>query len=211
MLEQAPFRWWYYHRWGVKALVALGRKAEALQYAESSRGLNDSEATIAEACESILLSSGLTDEAYRRYGLAANQRSTYLATFRSLSKKYPHLAASRLLNDLVASTPGQEGKWFAAAKDAGELDMALALAQHSPTDPRTLIRATRDYAETHPEFALDCGFQAARWIALGYGYEFTEAESREMHRYLWLAATAAGKPDGYVVARLQRASTRTPS
>ena len=42
------------------------------------------------------------------------------------------------------ATPGEEGKWFAAAKDAGLYDEAIALARRTPTDPRTLARAARD-------------------------------------------------------------------
>ncbi|MDP1869989.1 MAG: hypothetical protein Q8K61_00020 [Gallionella sp.] len=38
--------------------------------------------------------------------------------FRSICKKYPHKPPTEILNDLVVSTHGQEGKWFAAAKDA---------------------------------------------------------------------------------------------
>lgn len=64
LLERAPFKWWHDRRWGVKALAAMGRKAEAIRYAEASRGLNDPGWQIAQACEDILLSSGLADEAY---------------------------------------------------------------------------------------------------------------------------------------------------
>jgi hypothetical protein len=42
----------------LSALVALGRKAEALRYAEASRGRNDQPGPISRACEEILLSSG---------------------------------------------------------------------------------------------------------------------------------------------------------
>ena len=75
LLDKAPHSMWHYREWGVKALVALGRKAEAIRYAEASRGLNDNPIAIARACEEILLSSGLTDEAYARYAIAANQRA----------------------------------------------------------------------------------------------------------------------------------------
>ena len=92
-------------------------------------------------CEEILLSSGLVDEAYARYGLRANQGGTYLATFRAVVKKYPHKPASEVLADLVETTPGDEGKWFAAAKDAGLYDDALALASRTPCDPKTPARA----------------------------------------------------------------------
>lgn len=50
------------------------------------------------------------------------------------------------LSDLVRLTPGDEGKWFAAAKDARLFDEAIALANQTPCDPKTLTRAARDSA-----------------------------------------------------------------
>ena len=85
-----------------------------IRYAEAERGLNDDPVAIARACEEVLLSSGLVDEAYARYGLVANQAGTHLAWFRAIAKKYPHKPAADVLADLVAHTPGEEGKWFAA-------------------------------------------------------------------------------------------------
>lgn len=173
LIDKAPHSMWHYREWSVKALVAMGRKADAIQYAEASRGLNDNPIAIARACEEILLSSGLADEAYSRYAIAANQETTFLATFRAIAKKYPTQVPAKILGDLVASTPGQEGKWFAAAKDAGLYDEAIALAHRTPCDPRTLTRAARDFAATQPRFAGEAGLAALRWIAAGYGYEIT--------------------------------------
>jgi tetratricopeptide (TPR) repeat protein len=165
LLGKAPYSMRHYREWGVKALAAMGRKAEAIRYAEASRGLNDNPIAIARACEEILLSSGLAEEAYTRYAIEANQGTTFLATFRSIVKKYPTKAPAKILDDLVASTPGQEGKWFAAAKDARLFDAAIALAQRTPCDPRTLTRAARDFAATNPRFAVEAGLAALRWIA----------------------------------------------
>src|SRR6266851_2815816 len=81
-------------------------------------------------CEDILLMSGLVEDAYR-YGLRANRAGTYLATFRAVARKYPHKTASEILHDLVRTMPGDEGKWFAAAKEAGLYGEALALASAS--------------------------------------------------------------------------------
>jgi len=107
---------WPYKRWAVKALAAMGKKAEAIQYAESCRGPWTPDGSVDALCEEILLSSGLVDEAYQRYGVRAPQGGTYLAAFRSLARKYPHKTAREILMDLVRTTPGKEGKWFAAAK-----------------------------------------------------------------------------------------------
>jgi len=62
----APYNMWYYRKYGVKALVALGRKAEAIRYAEDDQGVTDSPVAVARACEEVLLSSGFAEEAYER-------------------------------------------------------------------------------------------------------------------------------------------------
>ncbi len=174
LLERESF--WPYKRWAVKALAAQGRKAEAIRLAEGSRGPWASDWDIDRLCEDALLSSGLVDEAYVRYGLRTNRGGTYLATFRAVAKKYPHKTASDILSDLVRTTHGDEGKWFAAAKDAGLLREALALAERTPCDPKTLTRAARDYADAEPRFALGAGMLALYWLAQGYGYEVTNAD-----------------------------------
>jgi hypothetical protein len=167
---------WPYKRWAVKALAAMGKKAEAIQYAECCRSPWASDGDIDALCEEILLSSGLVDEAYRRYGVRAHRGGTYLATFRAVAKKYPHKKPGEILADLVKSTPGDEGKWFAAAKETGLYDEALALASRTPCDPKTLTRAARDLADDQPAFAMRAGLLALHWLVQGYGYEITGAD-----------------------------------
>ena len=167
---------WPYKKWVVRALAAMGRKSEAIRYAESTRGPWTPDGEVDAICEQILLSSGLIDEAYERYGLRANRGGTYLATFRSVARKYPHRSAGQVLADLVRTTPGDEGKWFAAAKEAGLYDEALALARRTPCDPKTLTRAARDFAERQPTFAVGAGLVALHWLVQGYGYEITGAD-----------------------------------
>ena len=176
LLDKAPVSLWHYRQWGVRTLAAMGRKAEAIRYAEADGGLNEYPRAVARACEEILLGSGLADEAYARYAIAANQAGTFVGTFRAIAKKYPTRTSASILADLVASTPGQEGKWFAAAKDAGLYDEAIALAHRTPCDPRTLTRAARDFAATNPRFAVEAGLAALRWLVAGYGYEITNAD-----------------------------------
>ncbi|MHC4956676.1 MAG: hypothetical protein ACYTGZ_22790, partial [Planctomycetota bacterium] len=184
---------WHYRQYGVRALAAMGRRADAIRYAESSGALNDSPVAIARACEELLLSSGMADEAYRRYGLLANQASTYLAWFRAVSRKYPHKTPTEILGELVAETPGAEGKWFAAAKSAGLFEEALALANRSPCSPQTLARAARDYAEDNPDFAIGAGLAALRWLAAGHGYEITGADVLDAFSYTMQAAERVGQ------------------
>jgi len=179
---------WPYKQWAVRALLATGRKAEALRYAEACRGRGASDYEVDYMCEEILLSSGLVDEAYERFGVRANQGGTYLSTFRALARKYPHKDASKVLADLVRTTPGDEGKWFAAAKDAGLYDDALALASRTPCDPKTLARAARDYAGKQPAFAVGAGLLSLYWLVQGYGYEITSTDVWDAYRSAMAAA-----------------------
>ena len=183
---------WPYKRWAVRALAAKGHKAEALRYAESCRGPWTPDGDVDRLCEEILLSSGLVDEAYGRYGLRANRGSTYLATFRAVAKKYPHKDVRQLLADLAGTTAGDEAKWFAAAKEAGLFEEALDLASRSPCDPKTLARAARDFAEKRPAFALGAGLLSLQWLVAGYGYEVTSADVWAAYTHTMKAAANAG-------------------
>ena len=212
MLEKPYFSGWWYRQWGVRALLALDRKTDALRYAEDSKKIiNTPISAVAKVCEDILLSSGLHEEAYNRYALDANQGTTHLATFRALVKKYPHKPAADILHDLVASEPGSEGKWFAAAKDAGLFDVAIELVNKSPTDPRTLIRASRDFAEKQPDFAVSAGMAALHWMARGYGYQITAGDVLEAYSSVLNAASAAGVAEAQIKAQIRDLITEVDS
>ncbi len=186
---------WPYKRWAAKALAAQGKNDEAIRLAEDSRSSWASDADIDELCEGFLLSSGLVDEAYRRYGLRANRAGTYLAWFRAVAKKYPHKKPSEVLEDLVAASPGEEGKWFAAAKSAKLFDEAIALANRSPCSPQTLTRAARDFGERRPEFALEVGMAALHWLVEGFGYEITGGDVMNAYSHTMKAAENAGRAE----------------
>ena len=191
----AQERFWPYRRWAVMSLIAQGRRAEALREAESCRSRWASDYEIDGLCEQILLSSGLAEEAYRKYGLTANRANTYVAWFRTVTKKYPQKPPGEILADLVKLTPGQEGKWFAAAKSAGFFDEAIELANQSPCAPQTLIRSARDFEKFRPDFALEAGIAALRWLTEGYGYEITSVDVLDAYRHTTQAAENAGCSD----------------
>ncbi len=172
---------WHCRRYGVEALLALGRRADAVQYAEASRGLNQPDSVIDRVCEEILISSGMHEEAYRRYGLGAAVGNSYIARFRVVAKRYSMKDKSQILGDLIATTPGEEGKWFATAKELELYDLALDLANRSPCDPKTLTRAARDYLDTAPVFALGSAMAALRWLSEGWGYEVTSVDVVETY------------------------------
>lgn len=192
LTDRAPHKMWHYRKFGVNALIAAGKLKEALQYAENSDGLNCPYGQISQKCEEILLLMGLEHEAYNRYALSANQSMTHLATFRALVKKYPHKNPENILQDLIKSQPGIEGKWFSAAKNAKFYDLAIELVSKSPTDPRTLTRAAKEFAAKKPDFAIASGMASLRWISTGYGYEITSAEVLDAFHAVMEAANAAG-------------------
>lgn len=191
LLDLAPFMSWNDRKWGVKALAAMGKKAEALRYAEDSRDNYSSPIAIAQTCEELLLASGMAEEAYSRYAIEANQKSTYLATFRAIAKKYPNKTGKEIFFDLVASTPGNEGKWFAAAKSAQLYQEAIELVRNSPCDPKTLTRAARDFKDKEPLFAAEAGRAALQWIIAGYGYEIGASDVLNAYRFTMEAAENA--------------------
>ena len=192
LIEMAPYLSWDYRRFGVNALVAMGKKGDALRYAKASCGLNDNQTVIDGVCEEILLSSGLHEEAYRQYGLTVNRDGTNLATFRNIAKKYPKKEKTRILEDLIESTPGAEGKWFATAKSLGMLPLALRLAHLSPCDPGTLNRAARDYLDKEPEFTLGVAIASLRWLTEGWGYESTGLDVYAAYDHATKAAEKLG-------------------
>ena len=95
----------------------------------------------------------------------------------------------------MKTTPGDEGKWFAAAKEAGLYEEALALASRTPCDPKTLTRAARDHADEQPAFAIGAGLLALHWLVQGYGYEITGADVWAAYSSTMKAAEAGGKAD----------------
>ena len=125
--------------------------------------------------------------------MASNRGTSNIATYRSIVRKYPERDRAQILRDLVAVTPGEEGKWFAAAKEAGYLDMAAELANQSACDPKTLTRAARDFVNKSPEFALKAGLAAMRWLAASYGYEVNGADVWAAYSHTMTAAEQVGR------------------
>lgn len=123
---------WHDRQWGVKALVAMGKSKEALEYAENSRGLNDSPMRIAIACESILLSSDRADEAYQQYAFEANRKPTYLATFRAIAEKSRRKSPSRFYAISLRTLPAKKGNGLLPLHPSDFTTMLLRLSANRP-------------------------------------------------------------------------------
>jgi hypothetical protein len=192
LLATDPKPYWHDQQWAAKALAARGDVDGAVKLMEGLRSSYAPDIAISAVAEQLLLNAGRANEAYERYAIQATSANTHLATYRSLAKRYPHMEPSRILSDLIASTPGEEGKWFATAKTLKQYDLALALAKRSPVDPRTLVRAARDHIQTQSAFAMEVGLLALHWMAGGYGYELTAADVFEARQHLLAAAQVLG-------------------
>lgn len=182
---------WQFQVWGARVYAARGDVDAAIAYMDGFRERQPE--AFAAFAEELLLKAGRRVEAYTKYAIAANQRNSYLATYRAIAKRYPEVDPDKLLVDLIASTPGSEGKWFATAKTLKLFDMALALARRSPTEPKTLIRAASAEMANNPPFACEAGLLALHWIALGYGYEITGTDVAEAAAVVRRAGAALGK------------------
>lgn len=182
---------WPYLIWGARVLAARGQIDESIAYLRERAGKTTRAEAIACFAEDLLLKAGRRAEAFDHYALLANQANSNLSTFRALAKKYPELPPEKLLSYLVASTPGQTGKWFATAKTMKLFDLATSLAWASPCDPKTLTRAARDHLATRPAFAMECALAALHWISMGQGYELSGFDVQDACQLAKDAAAAA--------------------
>lgn len=177
-------------------MILFNKRNYRVRYADQMADeVNEPIGRIYEACEQVLLSSGLYEEAYQKYGLMWTERNSNLATFRAIAKKYPQIDKKRILRDLIAEVPGDEGKWFATAKDLGEFDLAIELVPKSPCDPKTLNRAASKYLESNPEFAMNSALASLRWLCEGYGYEITNFDVIDAYKLCMDASKLIGQEE----------------
>jgi hypothetical protein len=195
LLARSRKRWWHWHRFGAEALARQGALDVAIAYADGCRTpQGNDDRWIDRFCEDVLIKSGRADEAYHRYGLKAGFGPTYLPIFRETIKRYPERDRRQVLLDLI-DTRGERGKWFAAAKDAGLLDIALLCARDFATDPATLVRAARDFAAKEPKFVAEIGVVALGRLLNGGGYDPEVSLIQEAFSHLHDAASRIGARD----------------
>ena len=190
LLASPRIKLWPWHRFGAEALVRQGLWEAAIAFAEAARSKANPgfyETSIDRYCETILIEHGLSDEAYQKYGLRAAQGTANLALYRSLLRTYPHRDQRQMLLDLI-DTRGDKGKWFAAAKDAGFLDIAIDCAAAHGAEPSTLVRAARDLQDKEPRFAATVALLSLSSFLTGGGYDPRLAEAADALKYLFAAS-----------------------
>lgn len=195
VLAMDPKPFWPYLKWAGKVLVARGQIDEAIALMAQRSGMNTDPLALAQFAEEALLSVNRRKEAFNTYALLANQAQSHIGTYRALAKKYPELDPQKLFAHLVAAHPGEEGKWFATAKTLKLFEEATRLAWASPCDSRTLTRAAKTHATTHPVFALECALAAVYWVAMGHGYDLTPLDVTEPWDIAQRISQTLGKQD----------------
>jgi hypothetical protein len=170
------------------AEAALARAAALLEGDRAPWGHHD----IARFCEAVLHQQGRPEEAYRRFGLPSASGNTWLAMWRDLVKRYPERDPREVLEDLI-EWHGRKGKWFAAAKSAGYLDIALDCAAAPEAAPATLIRASRDFAASEPVFATRVALHAVAHLLAGRGYDASPRDIDAAIDHAMAASRAAGR------------------
>jgi len=195
LLSLRKRKFWLYDKFQAEALKRQGRIAEALDYADSIRNGDHHETEIMLFCESLLIQSGLKEEAYKRYGLNIRDSRTYLTQFKAIVKKYPEYPEKKILLDLINQSDNKAA-WFASARQAGFLDIALECLKSGYVDVKTLIRAGKDTIETETEFAMAVSLRAIELLLMGYGYEITNRNVLEAGTVFIFSAKKLGKmPD----------------
>jgi hypothetical protein len=121
----------------------------------------------------------------------AARANTYLGVFRATVRRYPELDPRQVLIDLIEAR-GEQGKWFAAAKSAGFLDVALDCARLGTTEPATLLRAARDFVKSEPRFSAQIALQAISDLLAGKGYEPTTLDLSQACDHFFAASARCG-------------------
>ena len=187
---------WPERQFGVYALAALGRVDEALLYAGTSNPLGHHHARdIARVCEAVLLAAGQREAAYRRFAVVARARQNCRQTFDALRRAYPERTPSELLDDLIAASPGHEGRWFATAISLRFHALAAEIAGRSPCDPRTLTRHAAAQLDGDPVLAGELALAAIRWLCAGQGVEIDGDDVYAAHDLARAAALRTGTQD----------------
>lgn len=173
LLELRSKPWWTYNKFWAMALVKQGKPDEALAYADDMRALDETkneEYEINDFCETVLIDMDRIEEAYGKYGLKLPSYGTNINIYRAVCKKYPTIDKRKILLDCI-DKKGLKGSWFASAKSSGFLDIALECALSETSDPDTLLRACRDFADKDISFALTVGVMGIIRLLTGNFYD----------------------------------------
>ena len=153
-------------------------------------------ARFAQECEAILLSYGLVEEAYTRYLREAHRLDPSPAAFLSVAERYRPRQPAEVLVALASGDPLGSARWFDAAVDLGEWDIARSFLGSGPTTSAGVLRAALAHSGTAPAFSLACALAAVKAMAQGAAFKTVRRERREFRAAVKRAAQRcpAGEP-----------------
>jgi hypothetical protein len=182
-----------FKKYVIKVIVARGDLEKALsmldEYLKDSNTLYQA----AHLGEQLLIEAGRSEEAYKRYTLKLPFQTTGLATLSAIRKKYPAISPQRILSDLIDAEPGNERRYFAAARKIGMIELALEIAEKFNVEPKTLTTACKDYLEKDANLALRFGMMALQSYSSGYGYEPEYSDIQKCYDLVSMAAERVDK------------------
>ena len=182
---------WSYHRYWAEALLQQEKPADALAWVEAMFARHP-DPRQQRWCEDLLIALGREEEGYQRYGIVNRHETTYLARYRALVKTYPTRERRQLLRELMERAGAPRSVWFATARQAGFLDMALDCAHAGAVDPRTLSRAAHATVNTHPAFAVPIALLAVAAYLRGEAMRIQQQEIDQAVDTVIYAATTLG-------------------
>lgn len=190
------FRFDSYQAYAVKTLFTLDRKQEALAIANECKRISiNGTPSIDQVLIEFNLAPVPAELAYGPGAFQSLRKGTYIGWYRAVAEKFPERQPLEILQDLIATMPGEEGKWFTTAKELGMLPLAIRLANTSLCDPRTLSRASTDYLDKDPQFSMDAGRAALHWYLQGYGFDVTVYDVRDALEATMQAAAQLGQKE----------------
>ena len=130
-------------------------------------GAYDSPVAVAQTCRRSCLSSGMVDEAYRRYGLLANRTGTYVAWYAQHAAKKPRSRRRRYSTTWWRRRRARRASGSPPPNRPG-CSMRQSRWRSARRAHRPLSRAARDFAEKNPPFALEAGMAAVHWLVAGW-------------------------------------------
>ncbi|GAA6202898.1 hypothetical protein [Aquicoccus sp. SU-CL01552] len=121
-------------------------------------------------------------------------------------KRYSNRDPREVLENLIA-LQSRKGKWFAAGKTAGYLDIALDCASDPEAVPATLMRAARDFAGRDPAFAAQVALHAISHLLHGRGFDANPRDIDEASDHLMASSRQINKTD-WAIAELNQMADR---
>jgi len=152
----------------------------------------------AQACEAILLSYGHEEAAFDRFLVAAHRCDPSIERFGWVMRQYPSRAPRNILLALAQDDPRGTARWFDVAVFLGEIELAEEFLTEDEIGSPGVLRATINFCESAPEFALTCALAATTTAIRGNGARYSRRELRLFRQACARAASKCSSGSGVI-------------